>query len=140
MKDKKNSLSSLKIKKINYDVAVDFSKKEKHLIHKKTYNYFALFDNNKMVSMLAFDIQKNKVKFHSFYTPKEYRKKGYFTLLFDELFNELLKKYDCFFMDCLEDSKEIAKKFNFVLLRKKEFKTFDIYYYYYKKGEINNGY
>jgi len=122
---------SLKIKQISYDLAVSFSKGEPHLIHKKKFVYHGLYVDDVLVSIMAYDINKQKAKLHSFYTPKEFRGRGYFSDLFRFMIKTLKDKTDVKYMlvDCLDDSKGIVERFGFELLREKQFKHFKVYYF-----------
>lgn len=122
---------SSKIKQIPHDVAVNFSKGEPHLTHKKKFVYHGLYVDDVLVSIMAYDINKQKAKLHSFYTPKEFRGRGHFSYLLGLIIKKLESSTDTksIIVDCLDDSKNIIERFGFELLREKQYKSFKIYYF-----------
>lgn len=131
MKDRKNNSMSSRIKQITYDLAVNFTKGEPHLTHKKKFVYHGLYVDDVLVSIMAYDIGRNSTKLHAFYTPKEFRGRGYFSYLLGLIIKKLESSTDTktLISDCLEDSKDIIERFGFELLREKQYKRFKVYYF-----------
>lgn len=112
------------IQEINYDRAKEFIGKQKDLIIKATYKFFAIIKDDKIKSILGVSEGKT-IKIHCNYTRLEDRKMGYFT----QLLKEVVKIYEgkVITADCLEASKNIYLNNGFQLIESKQYKTFTIY-------------
>lgn len=112
------------IQEINYTRAKEFIGRQKDLILKPTYNFFALLENGEIKSVLG--ISENlSIKIHCNYTKPQDRGKGYFS----RLLQEVIKQYEgkLITADCLEASKNIYIKSGFELIASKQYKNFIIY-------------
>lgn len=112
------------IQEISYGKAKEFIGKQKDLILKPTYKFFAIIEDDEIKSVLGV-LESNTVKVHCNYTKPKDRNKGYFS----KLLKEIIKQYDgkVITADCLETSKNIYINNGFELVSSKEYKTFTIY-------------
>lgn len=67
---------------------------EPHTVTLKDHGkWFALKDNGQIVSLLCIRPQRNELYIGEVFTPKEFRKKGYMTVLCDTIVNKIYPEY-----------------------------------------------
>ena len=112
-------------KKISFKIAKQIIK-DKNLIVNDKAIYYALKEDDEILSIISVQARNGKVKFKANYTPEDKRGKGYFT----ELLREMIYKYRfCTIQaNCLESSVKVYVNNGFNIYNEKQFKNFKIYY------------
>lgn len=108
------------------DAHLLFPDYDKRFILKEHYDIYALIEKNIPVSCLCVALEgRLYAKIHAAYTPKEYRKHGYFKKLLSNILTMYPDKI--FKADCLPSSFGIFIDCGFVFLRKKHCKGYTLY-------------
>lgn len=113
------------IRRSNYEEVKALQIPKKSLIFNPRAEYWAFFDGEHAVSVLAVREAKNGLKLQANYTIPEFRNRGIFSALLRYVISEYPDKD--FFADCLKSSVSIYLKNGFELQEIKEFKSFTIY-------------
>lgn len=108
---------------------------DRTLILKPDYTYYAYNRNGTPISVIAYSVSNNKIKWHSCYTVPDERNKGTFSTLLKEATKICKKMYNYSFLaDCTEYSYRIFEKNGYTVKAVKPYKNFTIY-----KMEAYNG-
>ena len=114
-----------KFRKVKYEKVKELGIRDKNLIFSPKSEYYAIIDDNTILSVLAVKEAKNGVKLQANYTFPEYRNRGLFTMLLKCVIS--VYEYTNIYADCLNKSIGIYIKQGFELYKIQNYSSFTIY-------------
>ena len=106
--------------------------KEAIVIYKPTFEWYALYDNDTMLTIIAVSFRKTNYRIEAIYTISEYRGYGLGTVALKQMIDILDSQYDIT-ADCLDSSISMFKKCGFELIKSLELKICNLHKCIYRR-------
>ena len=125
-----------KLKKINEeDLDLQLKKKlvkEALVIYKPNFEWYALYDGDTILTIIAVSFRKTNYRIEAIYTIKEYRGYGLGTVALKQMIDILDNEYNIT-ADCLDSSISMFQKCGFELVKSLELKICNLHKCIYRR-------